>query len=210
MDQEEEPGDFQLTHNPSHGNVENRNQSQPIDAAQEEQHRHVEGRLQEMDLQDEGSQPVTRTEDVESQQLAIARQEVAQIVRELASSGERTIQGTPQNIAEPPGPSQAPVQEPTIQGTPQNIAELPGPSQAPVQGAAQPEPSRQRHFQDRETGGWHETIRQTEIKAFGFTIKGIPAITLAGGATTIALIASLRDPVTRQTLVSAFAAGAAG
>ncbi|XP_076824410.1 uncharacterized protein LOC143470262 isoform X2 [Clavelina lepadiformis] len=187
MDQEEEPGDFQLTHNPSHGNVENRNQSQPIDAAQEEQHRHVEGRLQEMDLQDEGSQPVTRTEDVESQQLAIARQEVAQIVRELASSGERTIQGTPQNIAEPPGPSQA-----------------------PVQGAAQPEPSRQRHFQDRETGGWHETIRQTEIKAFGFTIKGIPAITLAGGATTIALIASLRDPVTRQTLVSAFAAGAAG
>ena len=40
-----------------------------------------------MDLQDEGSQPVARTEDVESQQLALAREGVAQIVRELASSG---------------------------------------------------------------------------------------------------------------------------
>ncbi|XP_076824388.1 uncharacterized protein LOC143470251 isoform X2 [Clavelina lepadiformis] len=305
MDQEEERGDFQLTHNPSHGNVD---QSQPIDAAQEDQHRHVEGRLQEMDLQDEGSQPVARTEDVGSQQVALAKEGVAQIVRELASSGaagtihltyapqfaqhtqyqdnrrnmhfenvdggvhnpggeiygnvdqpggltiqrtpqniaeqpgpsnapeqEPTIQETPQNIAEQPGPSQAPVQEPTIQRTPQNIAEQPGPSNAPeqeptiqrtsqniaeqpgpviapVQGAAQPEPPRQRHHQDRESGGWHETIRQAEIKAFGFTIKGIPAITLAGGA-TIAVIASLRDPIAREKLASAFvpfAAGAAG
>ncbi|CAK8679005.1 unnamed protein product [Clavelina lepadiformis] len=72
MDQEEEPGDFQ---------------SQPIDAAQAKQYRHVEERLQEMDLQDEGSQPVARTEDVGSQQLALAGEEVAQIVREVASSG---------------------------------------------------------------------------------------------------------------------------
>ncbi|CAK8679059.1 unnamed protein product [Clavelina lepadiformis] len=261
MNQEEEPGDFQLTHNPSHGNVD---QSQPIDAAQQEQHRHVEGRLQEMDLQDEGSQPVARTEDVESQQLALAGEEVVQIVRELTSSGvaagpinihfapqfvqqtqfqdnrrnmnfenvggdvhnpggevygnvgqpgEPTIQRTPENIAEQPGSSQAPVQEPTIQGTPHTIAEQPGPIIAPVQGAAQHESPRQRHHQDRETGGWHETIRQAEIKVFGFTIKGIPAITLAGGATTVALIASLRDPVAREKLASAFvpfAAGAAG
>ncbi|XP_076824379.1 uncharacterized protein LOC143470250 isoform X2 [Clavelina lepadiformis] len=283
MDQEEEQGDFQLTRNPSHENVD---QSQPIDAAQEEQHRHVEGRLQEMDLQDEGSQPVAITEYEGSQQLALAREEVAQIVRELASSGvaagtfhltyapqfvqhtqnqdnrrnmnfenvggdvhnpggeiygnvgqpgeptiqrtpqniaeqpdpsntaeqEPTIQRTPQNIAEQPGPSQAPVQEPTIHGTPQTIAEQPGPIIAPVQSAAQPEPPRQRHHQDRETGGWHETIRQTEIKAFGFTIKGISAITLVGGA-TIAVMASLRDPVAREKLASAFvpfAAGAAG
>ncbi|CAK8679046.1 unnamed protein product [Clavelina lepadiformis] len=261
MHQEEEPGDFQLTHNPSHGNID---QSQPIDAAQQEQHRHVGERLQEMDLQDEGSQPVARTEDVGSQQLALAGEGVAQIVRELASSGvaagpinihfapqfvqqtqfqdnrrnmnfenvggdvhnpggevygnvgqpgEPTIQRTPENIAEQPGSSQAPVQEPTIQGTPHTIAEQPGPIIAPVQGAAQPEPPHQRHHQDRETGGWHETIRQTEIKAFGFTIKGISAITLAGGATAVALIASLRDPVAREKLASAFvpfAAGAAG
>ncbi|CAK8679001.1 unnamed protein product [Clavelina lepadiformis] len=275
MDQDEEQGDFQLTRNPSHGNVD---QSQPIDAAQEEQHHHVEERLQEMVLQDEASQPVARTEDVGSQQLALAREEAALIVRELASSGgtiniqiapfvqqfqdnrrnmnfenvggdvhnpggevygnvgqpgeptiqrtpqniaeqpgssqapvqEPTIQRNPQNIAEQPGPSQAPVQEPTIQRTSQNIAELPGPSQAPVQGAAQPEPPSQRHYQDRETGGWHETIRQTEIKAFGFTVKGISAIILAGGATAVALLASLRDPIARQTLASAFAAGAAG
>ncbi|XP_076824392.1 uncharacterized protein LOC143470252 isoform X2 [Clavelina lepadiformis] len=228
MDQEEEPGDFQLTHNPSHGNVD---QSQPIDAAQEEQHHHVEERLQEMDLQDEGSQPVARTDDVESQQLALAREEVAQIVRELASSGVAAgpinIHFAPQfvqqtqfqdnrrnmnfenvggDVHNPGGEVYGNVGqpgEPTIQRTPQNIAEQPGPSNAAEQGAAQPEPPRQRHLQDRETGGWHETIRQTEIKAFGFTIKGISAITLAGGA-TIALIASLRDPVVRQTLASAF------
>ncbi|XP_076824396.1 uncharacterized protein LOC143470253 isoform X2 [Clavelina lepadiformis] len=251
MDQEEEPGDFQLTHNPSHGNVD---QSQPVDATQEEQHRHVEERLQEMDLQDEGSQPEARTEDVGSQQVALAREEFAQTVRELASSGvaagtihlayapqfvqhtqyqdkrrnmhfenvggdvhnpggeiygnvgqprEPTIQRTPQNIAEQPGPTNTAEQELTIQTTPQNIAEQSGPSQAPVQGAAQPEPPHQRHHQDRETGGWHETIRQAEIKAFGFTIKGIPAIILASGA-TIAVIASLRDPVAREKLASAF------
>ncbi|CAK8679051.1 unnamed protein product [Clavelina lepadiformis] len=40
-----------------------------------------------MDLQDEGSQPVARTEDVGSQQLVLAREEFAQIVRELALPG---------------------------------------------------------------------------------------------------------------------------
>ncbi|XP_076824447.1 uncharacterized protein LOC143470294 isoform X2 [Clavelina lepadiformis] len=149
MDQEEEPENFQLTHNFSHENVD---QSQPVDAAQEEQHRHVEERLQEMDLQDEGSQPVARTEDVESQQLA----HVGQLLREVKSSGvaagpinihfvPRYIRQTQfqdsrrnmifesgcGNINAPGGEIYGNVGqpgEPTIQRTPQNIAEQPGPS----------------------------------------------------------------------------------
>ncbi|XP_076823968.1 uncharacterized protein LOC143470017 isoform X2 [Clavelina lepadiformis] len=124
-------------------------------------------------------------------------------VPDQPESSNNPMQEPSQNI-----PQQPVAQSTTVQGnssTFSNVPEQPGPSNtAAMRGVAQSEVPQQ-----QGQGGFVEVVTQSEIKAFGFTVKGIPAIFLGGGF-TVALIIAARDPNTRAELVKAFIPLAAG